>query len=90
MKFSKTIPWITVLAVLKVLLDHYLQLSEEDRQRINQVIKESKALPHRITPQHKEHIKIAAANLNKSKLGKDLFSAVAPIPSLPKGRKKQA
>ena len=75
MKISKAIPWITVLAVLKVLLDHYLKLSEEDRQRVNKVVRESKGLPQKITPEHKEHIKTAAGNLNKSALGKDLFSA---------------
>ena len=80
MKTTKTIPWIAVLAVLKVLVDHYLRLSEEDRKNINQVAKESKGMPNRITPEHKQHLKTAASNLNKTALGKDLFAVASPLP----------
>jgi len=84
MKIKNALPWITILAVLKVLLDHWLSLPEEDRHRIGRVVRESKGIPGRITPEHRDHIKQAASQLDKAGLGRDILSATAPLP----GRRK--
>ena len=88
MKINKIIPWITVLAVLKALLEHYLRLSDEDRERVGQVLRESKGLPNRISAEHKQYLRAAALNLDKMGLGKDLLAAVSPLPNRLRKRTK--
>ena len=78
MSWYRRIPWLMVLLVLKVFLEHYSRLSEEDRRFLGATLKDSKGRPSRVDQQQREELVRIAGEVNRAKLGKDLLGVAMP------------
>ncbi len=51
MRRFRAVPWLLVLAAIQVLFDHWKRMEERDRVRVGQILRDSKGLPHHMSPQ---------------------------------------
>lgn len=80
MRRLKAVPWIAVLAALKVAIDYWSSIGKKDRKRAIDTLKASKGLPNRMTPAQKESLKHIARQMRPIHLAYDVTRTVSPVP----------
>ena len=85
-------PWLVVLAVTRVVIDHYLEIDRKDRKRARQAITASRLRPSRLSPEDRENLKRIAGQVEKKRLAYETAAAAVPfpMPDLYKKRRKRS
>ena len=52
----KAVPWLLVLAAIRVLYEHWQRVEERDRRRAAEILKRSKGLPHKMDQKERRDI----------------------------------
>lgn len=73
-------PWLVVLAVARVVIDHYLEIDRKDRKRARQAIAASRLRPSRLSPEEREDLKRIAGQVEKKRLAYEAAAAAVPFP----------
>ncbi|MFM8761693.1 MAG: hypothetical protein ACKOFC_00250, partial [Solirubrobacterales bacterium] len=85
----KFVPWLVVLAVARVVIDHYLEIDRKDRKRARQAIAASRLRPSRLSPEEREDLKRIAGQVEKKRLAYEAAAAAVPFPMPDLYRKKR-
>ncbi len=80
MRRFRAVPWLLVLAAIQVLFDHWKRMEERDRVRVGQILRDSKGLPHHMSPKERREIVEIARRFDHISLGRDLANSAAPFP----------
>lgn len=81
MKLFRAVPWILVLAILRVLYKHYSDIDKEDRRKAHRAVRRTKGKLHQLTEEERQHLLQIAKNVNHKKLVYDLTTTAVPIPT---------
>lgn len=76
----KFVPWLVVLAVARVVIDHYLEIDRKDRKRARQAITASRLRPSRLSPEEREDLRRIAGQVEKKRLAYEAAAAAVPFP----------
>ena len=76
----RAVPWLLVLAAIQVLYDHWQRLEQTDRARVTRILRDSRGLPHRMSPKERSELVDIARRFDHIALGRDLASTAAPFP----------
>jgi hypothetical protein len=76
----KAVPWLLVLAALRVLYEHWQRVEERDRRRATEILVKSRGLPHKMAQRERQDLVDIARRLDHIALGRDLADAAAPFP----------
>lgn len=76
----KKVPWLLVLAALRVVYEHWQRVEERDRRRVTEIVTKSKGLPHRMAQQERRDLVDIAKRVDHVSFGRDLAAATSPIP----------
>jgi hypothetical protein len=76
----KAVPWLLVIAALRVLYEHWQRLDERDRRHAGEIIKRSRGLPHKMNQRERQDLVDIARHFDHIALGRDLADAAAPFP----------
>ncbi|HMS61688.1 MAG TPA: hypothetical protein PKD63_05355 [Solirubrobacteraceae bacterium] len=76
----KAVPWLLVLAALRVLYEHWQRVEERDRRRATEIIVRSRGLPHKMAQAERQDLVDIARRLDHMALGRDLADAATPFP----------
>ena len=82
-------PWLVVLGVARVVIDHWLEIDKRDRRRARQALTRSRLRPGRLTPQDREDLRRIAGQVQKRRLAYEATSAAVPFPMPDLYRKKR-
>ena len=73
-------PWLVVLAVARVVIDHYLEIDRKDRKQARKAIAASRLRPSRLSPEERENLKRIAGQVEKKRLAYEATAAAVPFP----------
>ena len=76
----KFVPWLVVLAVARVVIDHYLEIDKKDRKQARKAITASRLRPSRLSPEERENLKRIAGQVEKKRLAYEAAAAAVPFP----------
>lgn len=76
----KAVPWLLVLAALRVVYEHWQRVEERDRRRVTEIVKKSRGLPHRMAQHERRDLVDIAKRVDHVSLGRDLAAATSPFP----------
>ena len=76
----KAVPWLLVLAALRVLYEHWQRVEERDPRRATETIVRSRGLPHKMAQTERQDLVDIARRLDHMALGRDLADAATPFP----------
>ena len=76
----KAVPWLLVLAALRVLYEHWQRVEERDRKRATEILVKSRGLPHKMVEKERRDLVDIAKKLDHIALGRDLADAATPFP----------
>lgn len=76
----KAVPWLLVLAALRVLYEHWQRVEERDRKRATEILVKSRGLPHKMAEKERRDLVDIAKKLDHIALGRDLADAATPFP----------
>ena len=76
----KAVPWLLVLAAIRVLYEHWQRVEERDRRRAAEILKRTKGLPHKMDQKERRDIVDIAKRVDHYALGRDLADAATPFP----------
>ena len=76
----KLAPWLLVLGVAKVVIDHYLEIDKNDRRQARKAITASRLRPSRLGPEDRENLKRIAGQVQKKRLAYEATAAAVPFP----------
>jgi hypothetical protein len=76
----KLAPWLLVLGVAKVVIDHYLEIDKRDRKQARRALLDSHGRPSRIGPEDRENLKRIAGQVQKKRLAYEATAAAVPFP----------
>ncbi len=76
----KAVPWLLVLAAIRVLYEHWQRVEERDRRRAAEILKRSKGLPHKMAQKDRRDLVDIAKRVDHVALGRDLANAATPFP----------
>ena len=76
----KFVPWLVVLAVARVVIDHYLEIDKKDRKQARKAITASRLRPSRLSPEEREKFKRIAGQVEKKRLAYEAAAAAVPFP----------
>lgn len=84
-------PWLVVLAVARVVIDHYLEIDKKDRKQARKAITASRLRPSRMSDEERENLKRIANQVEKKRLAYEAAAAAVPfpMPDLYKKKKKR-
>ena len=77
----KAVPWLLVLAAIRVLYEHWQRVEERDRRRATDILKRTKGLPHKMNQKERRDIVDIAKRVDHYALGRDLADAATPFPT---------
>ncbi len=77
----RAVPWILVIAALRVVYDHWQRMEEQDRLRVTEIVRGSKGLPHKMSPDERRELVDIGKRLDHVALGRDMAAATAPFPT---------
>lgn len=88
----RPVPWLLVLAAIKVVYEHWQRVEERDRQRTIEILRQSRGLPHRMEQQQRRDLVDIARRVDHFSLGRDLADAAAPfrVPGLKSKNRSKA
>ena len=75
----RLVPWLLVIAALRVLWEHWSRVDERDRKRATSIIGDSRGLPHKMTSGQRRELVDIARRVDPVALGRDLADAAAPF-----------
>ncbi len=52
----KAVPWLLVLAAIRVLYEHWQRVEERDRRRASEILRRTKGMPHKMDQQERRDI----------------------------------
>ena len=73
-------PWLVVLAVARVVIDHYLEIDKKDRKQARKAITASRLRPSRLSSEERENLKRIAGQVEKKRLAYEAAAAAVPFP----------
>ena len=73
-------PWLVVLAVARVVIDHYLEIDKKDRKQARKAITASRLRPSRMSDEERENLKRIANQVEKKRLAYEAAAAAVPFP----------
>ncbi len=73
-------PWLVVLAVARVVIDHYLEIDKKDRKQARRALLGSRGRPSRIDPEDRENLRRIAGQVEKKRLAYEATAAAVPFP----------
>ena len=76
----KLAPWLVVLGVARVVIDHYLAIDRRDRQQARRALTRSRLRPGRLTPEERENLRRIAGQVQKKRLAYEATAAAVPFP----------
>ena len=76
----KFVPWLVVLAVARVVIDHYLEIDKKDRRQARKAITASRLRPSRLSPEERENLRRIAGQVEKKRLAYEAAAAAVPFP----------
>ena len=76
----KAVPWLLVLAAIRVLYEHWQRVEERDRRRAAEILKRTRGLPHKMNQKERRDIVDIAKRVDHYALGRDLADAATPFP----------
>lgn len=76
----KLAPWLLVLGVARVVIDHYLEIDGKDRKKARQALVASRLRPSRLSPEEREELRRIAAQVQKKRLAYEAAAAAVPFP----------
>jgi hypothetical protein len=76
----KLAPWLLVLGVAKVVIDHYLEIDKDDRKRARRALAASRGRPSRLGPEERENLRRIARQVEKKRLAYEAAAAAVPFP----------
>jgi hypothetical protein len=76
----KAVPWLLVLAALRVLYEHWQRVEERDRKRATEILVKSRGMPHKMAQKERQDLVDIAKRLDHIALGRDLADAATPFP----------
>ena len=76
----KAVPWLVVLAAIRVLYEHWQRVEERDRRRAAEILRRSKGFPHRMAQRERRDLVDIAKRVDHVALGRDLANAATPFP----------
>ncbi len=65
----KAVPWLLVLAALRVLYEHWQRVEERDRKRATEILVKSRGLPHKMAQKERQDLVDIAKRLDHIALG---------------------
>lgn len=77
----KAVPWLLVLAAIRVLYEHWQRVEERDRRRAADILKRTRGMPHKMSQRERRDIVDIARRLDHYALGRDLANAATPFPT---------
>ncbi len=80
-KAFRAVPWILVIAALRVVYDHWQRMDDADRRRVTEIVRNSKGLPNKMTRQERRDLVDIGKRLDHIGLGRDLAATAAPFPT---------
>ena len=69
----RAIPWMLSLQAMVVANEHWRQLSERDRSRVLQLLRESRGWPGNLSTKERNELKRLVAKLDLPGVGRDLL-----------------
>lgn len=87
----KAVPWIAVLAVLKVVLDYWLEIPAKDRKGAASDLWQSKGRPSRLSPEQRDRLRRVARAMRPGAMAYDAARSASsvPMPDLTGRKEKQ-
>ena len=84
-------PWLVVLAVARVVIDHSLEIDKKERKQARRAITSSMLRPSRMSDEERENLKRIAGQVEKKRLAYEAAAAAVPfpMPNLYKKKKKR-
>ena len=79
-KRFKAVPWLLVLAALRVIYEHWQRADERDKQRAVEILRTSRGLPNRMTQAERHELVEIAKRIDHLALGRDLAATASPVP----------
>ena len=76
----KAVPWLLVLAAIRVLYEHWQRVEERDRRRATEILVKSRGLPHKMAERERRDLVDIAKRVDHVSLGRDLADAATPFP----------
>ena len=76
----RPVPWLLVLAAMRVLYEHWQRVEERDRKRAAEILVKSRGMPHKMAQHERRTLVDIAKRLDHVALGRDLANAAAPFP----------
>lgn len=76
----KAVPWIAVLAVLKIVFDYWLEIPAKDRKAAVSDLLASKGRPSHLSPEQRERLKRVAKAMRPTSMAYDAARSAAPVP----------
>jgi hypothetical protein len=86
----KAVPWLLVLAAIRVLYEHWQRVEERDRRRAADILKRTKGMPHKMDQRERRDIVDIAKRVDHYALGRDLANAATPFPTPGLGSRKSS
>ena len=80
LKRFKAVPWLLVLAALRVIYEHWQRADEADRRRAVEILRTSKGLPNRMSADERHELVEIAKRIDHIALGRDLAATASPVP----------
>lgn len=75
----RLVPWLLVLAALRVLWEHWNRVEERDRKRAASIVGKSRGMPHKMSEKERRELIAIARRVDPIALGRDLADAAAPF-----------
>ncbi len=75
----RAVPWILVLAAIRVMWEHWQRIDENDRAHATKILADSKGMPHRMSDRQRRDLVAIARSLDHIGFGRDLADAASPV-----------
>lgn len=76
----KLAPWLLVLGVARVVIDHWLEIDRRDRKQARRALLASRGRPSRLSAQDRENLRRIAGQVQKKRLAYEATAAAVPFP----------
>ena len=76
----RLVPWLLVLAALRVLWEHWSRVEERDRKRAASIVGKSRGMPHKMSQKERRELVDIARRVDPIALSRDLADAARAVP----------
>jgi hypothetical protein len=75
----RLVPWLIVIAAMRVLWEHWNRVEERDRKRAASIVGKSRGMPHKMSQKERRELVDIARRVDPIALSRDLADAAAPF-----------